>query len=134
MKFNLINKFFKSNQDGSFELPDGFAADEKQKELIKEISLMKPEKRMGKVIFYGDSADPRYYPLIKWTLLYDSDISVKFSALKRIHLFKADPDVVKTLESLGQQGNNKNLEPYYSMAMSRVGIISKEEFEKRINR
>lgn len=100
---------------------------------IEEFARLSADQRIIKVMQYGNLGDAKYYPLFKYCILNDPDRNVKFSALKRIHLFKDEPDCRDMLIGLENHIDTKSLEPYYSMALSRTGVISLQEFEKRIN-
>ena len=100
---------------------------------IDEFIKLPADKRMMKVVACGNTGDLKYYPLLKYCILNDSSRDVKFSALKRIHLFKNDPDCLSMLNDLENRLNTQSLESYYSMALSKTGIISLEDFEIRIN-
>lgn len=112
------------------------------KEAIKELQLNEFEAaninkfinstdadKLKQVIVLGETGGSENYKLIKYCILYDPDLNVKFAALKRIHLFKDHPDRIDFLKTLSNKMNTKNLEPYYSMALSKMGIISIEEFK-----
>ena len=81
----------------------------------------------------GDSADASYLNLLQYAILQDTDMHVKFAALKRIHLFAAHPGVAALLKSMQADKTGDGLEPYFSMALTRVGLISKEDFEQKMN-
>src|ERR1700744_5245166 len=105
-----------------------------ENELVEKFSKLNNADRMGTIVKYGDTGDLKYYPLIRYAIKQDTDIHVKFAALKRVHLLKEHPDVVPMLNELKERINTELIEPYYSMALSRVGIISIEEFKDRMNK
>ena len=70
---------------------------------------------------------------MKFCIQTDPDIDVRFAALKRIHLFKEHPDLIRFLQTLNDLDKNVDLEPYLSIALSRVGIITQDELQRRIN-
>lgn len=89
---------------------------------------------MGVIMFLGDSGKLEYFPFLKYAIRSDTDLNVKFAALKRIHLFKDHPETIQMLTDLKNDGLGQTYEPYFSMALSRLGVISIKEFENTINR
>jgi hypothetical protein len=128
-KMNLFRKLFtvgKSNAE---------AKDDQNEEIsIEEFAKLDADKRIIKIIRYGNTGNLKYYPLLKYSILHDPNLDVKLSALKRIHLFQNDSDCLKMLIDLENHFNIRSVEPYYSMALSKTGIISLEEFKERINK
>jgi hypothetical protein len=88
---------------------------------------------MGVIMFVGDTGKVDYFPFLKYAILNDTDSNVKFAALKRIHLFKDNAEVVPMLTELKNSGGGQKFEPYFSMALSKLGIITMKEFEGMIN-
>ncbi len=132
MLLKLFKTLFKSENSG-FNLPDGIGGSEEQQQVIQAFSKLSIDKRIREIMVYGNSGEPKYYPLLKYAILYDGDINVKFAALKRIHLFKSHPDAITMLSDLKNKVNTNSLEPYYSMALSKMGIISLKELEEKLN-
>lgn len=89
--------------------------------------------RMGVIMAVGDTGKSDYFPFLKYAILNDTDQNVKFAAFKRIHLFKDNAEVVPMLSELKNNGSGQKFEPYFSMALSRLGIITMQEFEDIIN-
>jgi hypothetical protein len=131
---NLFQRFFKMEEKEPHSLIDDLEFDESEKQLIKEFSRLKAGKRIRRVMVWGDSGQVQYYPLLKYSIIYDPDLNVRMAALKRIHLFKTHPDAISMLNDLNKKAEIRTLEPYYSMALSKIGIISLKEFEERINK
>lgn len=100
---------------------------------IEEFQQLNPQAKMSIIITFGESGKMEYFPFLKHAVLIETDPNVKFAALKRIHHFKNHPDTVAILTELKNNGKGEKLEPYFSMALSRLGIISIEDFEKKIN-
>ena len=100
---------------------------------IEEFPKLGAEDRMGIIMILGDTGNPDSFPYIKYAIQNDTDLNVKFAALKRVHLFINHPETIPMLTELNNNGGGKTLEPYFSMALSRLGIISTEEFRKKIN-
>jgi hypothetical protein len=98
-----------------------------------KFSLLSSDDRLGAIMSLGDTGQNKYFALLKFSIQSDPDIDVRFAALKRIHLFKEHPYLIPFLQSLNSHDEHRNLEPYLSMALSRVGIISQKEFQHRIN-
>lgn len=100
---------------------------------IDEFPQLDPSERMGLIMTLGDTGRSEFFSFIKYAIQIDTDINVKFAALKRIHLFKDHPDAIPMLKVLKDNGNGNKFEPYFSMALSRLGIITLKEFEDKIN-
>jgi len=134
LNVSWLKRFFgNKNKNFSVEITD-LDFDLSEEELIEKFSKLSNANRLSAVVKYGDTDDFKYYVLIKYSIQQDADINVKFAALKRIHIFKDHPEVATMLTELKKHINTKALEPYYSMALSKCGIISIEEFKDRMNR
>jgi hypothetical protein len=131
---SLFKGIFNSRKKKLSSEIDDFDFDLGEDGLIEKFSKLSNTHRMGAVMKYGDIGDFKYYPLLRYSIQQDPDIDVKFAALKRIHLFQGHPEVATMLNELNDRINTKALEPYYSMALSKLGIISIEEFKNRMNK
>ena len=99
---------------------------------VKQFCRLNGDDRVRQIMHWGDVGDSSKLKIFQYAILNDSDSGVKMAALKRIHLFQ-DKEIVKqflTDDKTKEVG--QGCEPYYSMALARTGLISKEEFEKRI--
>jgi hypothetical protein len=94
---------------------------------------LKSKARMVIVMKIGDSGQQKYFHILKYALLHDYDSHVKFAVLKRIHLFKGHPELEPLLLALKQDGRGSWYEPYFSMALCRLNLISLQELETVIN-
>jgi hypothetical protein len=92
------------------------------------------DDRLRKIIEWGDKVDDSKLNVFQHAILTDSDSGVKMAALKRIHVFQDKENVRQFLNEKRTRSIGQTCEPYYSMALSRLGIISVEEFEKRVNK
>jgi len=120
-------KAIKSHQTYNFDLSNN------EGKAIEDFSKLNEDNRIMQIMILGDTGDLKYFDLLRFSIESDPSINVKFAALKRIHWFKEHPDLKPLL--IGMQENKfiEKLEPYFSMALSRVGIISIEDFQNRIN-
>lgn len=100
---------------------------------IEEFRQLNDSDRMGLIMTLGDTGKSEYFPFLKYAIQNDANQHVTFAALKRIHLFEDNPEVVSMLTEIKNNGGGKEFEPYFSMALSRLGIITMEEFEEMIN-
>jgi len=100
---------------------------------IEEFPKLTSDDRMEVIMILGDSGKLEFFPFLKYAIQNDTDIDVKFAAMKRIHLFKNHPDTIPMLTELKNSSLGEKFEPYFSMALSRLGIISIEEFEEKMN-
>ena len=105
----------------------------KEQNEIKEFSGLNRNNRVKKIMVAGESGNLEHFKLMQYAILYDTDINVKFAALKRIHFFKTHPELEPMLKKLKDNYSGNKMEPYFSMAMNRLGLISQEEFEQTIN-
>ena len=99
---------------------------------LNSLEQLCDDDRMRKIIEWCDKGDNSKLPTIQHAILYDSDIGVKSAAFKRIHLFSDKDNVRKFLKEKNTKEVGQKCEPYYSMALSRTGLITIEEFKKRI--
>lgn len=130
---NLFKRLF--GKKNKLDESTGFNNNQTSTNLTPEekFSSLSSDERLGAIMSLGDTGQNKYFGLLKFSIQSDPDIDIRFAALKRIHLFKEHPDLIPFLKSLSDYEKQSNLEPYLSMALSRVGIISQEEFEQRIN-
>jgi len=129
---NLIKKLFGKKKN----LDDSKRFDNNQSDAnlsAEEFASMSSDERLGAIMSLGNTGQNKFFDLLKFSIQSDPDFDVRFAALKRIHLFKEHQDLIPFLKSLSEYDKQPNLEPYLSMALSRVGIISKEEFDQKIN-
>ena len=80
----------------------------------------------------GETGEMKIFDVMRYAVMEDPDMSVRFAALKRIHKFKANPEVKTMLLELDKTSYKNDLEPYLSMAMSRMELITPEESEQRL--
>ena len=100
---------------------------------IEEFPMLNANERFETIVALGDTGKMEYFPFLKYAILTDTDQSVKFAALKRIHLFKENEEVVPILTQIKNDKSGEKFEPYFSMALSRLGIITLKEFEEIVN-
>ncbi len=123
---SIFNKIFGSKQNKQIT--------EKQKlPTIEAFPLLNDNDRMSVIMIVGDSGNLDYFHFLKFAIVNDKDTGVRFAALKRIHLFKNHPETIPMILTLKNNGEGEKLEPYFSMALSRLGNISLEEFKNQIN-
>jgi hypothetical protein len=111
---------------------DWISKKEKTDDDIKQFCRLNGEDRVRQIMRWGDTGDDSKLKILQYAILNDSDLGVKMAALKRIHLFQDKETVQQFLATHKTKEIGQTCEPYYSMALSRTGLISKEEFEKRI--
>lgn len=100
---------------------------------LDEFTKLSAEDRMDLIMALGDTGKSEYFPFIKYAVLNDTDLHVKLAAFKRIHLFKDNSEVVPMLTEIKNSGGGQEFEPYFSMSLSRLGIITMKEFEDIMN-
>lgn len=99
----------------------------------EKFASLSSDERLGAIMSLGDTGQSKFFELLKFSIESDPDIDVRFAALKRIHLFKENAELISFLKSLREGDKRQSLEPYLSMALCRVGVISQEEFQNRMN-
>ena len=99
-----------------------------------QFSKLNNDNRLRQIMEWGDKIDDSKLKVFQHAIMNDSDSGIKMAALKRIHLFRDKENVRLFLNDERTRTVGQACEPYYSMALSRMGIISNEEFEKRINK
>lgn len=127
---NIFDKIF-----GKQQKKETFPQSNAKKSLpnIEEFPQQNASDRMGIIMTVGDTGESKYFPFLKYAILNDPDLNVTFAALKRIHLFKDNAEVIPMLTEIKNSGNSQKIEPYFSMALSRLGIITIKELEDIIN-
>jgi hypothetical protein len=116
---NFFNKLFKKDKN----LPGS---------TIPEFANLNKDEKLALVMTAGDSGNARYFELMKYCIVHETTLELKFAALKRIHNFKDQPELKIIFDELRQKPITEKWEPYFSMALNRLGYISLEEFEKKI--
>ena len=127
----IFNKLFGRQEN---KQASGHTNEKKAIPTLEEFSQLNKADRMGVIMVVGDTGKSDYFPLIKYAVLNDTDLHVKLAAFKRIHLFKDNPEVVPMLTDIKNKDGGQEFEPYFSMALSRLGIITMKEFEDIMNR
>lgn len=102
---------------------------------LEDFINLSSDQRILTLMRLGDrqQVDISHFPFFQFAILSDPDKNVKFTALKRIHSFKDHPDTILMMTKLMAENSSNDLEPYFSMALSRLELISAEDFEKKIN-
>ena len=132
-QMNFFKRIFRKSKIDDEQLPIDLTVNDTDKQLINEFSKLDADSRIKKIMHLGDTAELQYFKLLQYTILHDPDVDVKFSALKRIHLFREHPDLEPMLIQLKSSKKGDQMEPYLSMALLRLGMITKEQFEQKIN-
>jgi len=112
----------------------GFNLSESGKESIRKFISRTDKERMGDIMLLGDKGDQNFFYLIYYSALFDSDINVRFAALKRIPNFQGNPNFEMLIDRLGEPNVGEALEPYYSMMLFRLGKISETELNNKLNK
>lgn len=101
---------------------------------VDEFSNHNEDTRMRIIMACGDTGDKKYFPILEYSIQHDRDQGVRFAALKRIQLFKENRDeAISILSEMQKKGEGKKYEPYFSMALSSLGIITLKEFEDKLH-
>jgi len=98
---------------------------------IDDFSKLSVENRIIAIMKLGNgpTVNLNHFDIFKFAILSDPGINVKFAALKRIHFFQGHPDLIPMMNKLKEEEHYKSLEPYFSMALHRLGLISLQELE-----
>lgn len=100
----------------------------------EQFAGFQPDQRMKAVMIAGDSREAKYYEFLKWCVEHDPEMDVRLAALKRLSGFSGQDDLPVFLAQRDDAADKSALEPYLSMALSRVGLITDEELDARLNR
>ena len=100
---------------------------------ILEFKQLSPDNRVRALIVLGEIAELSSFPMFEYAILHDKDMDVQMAALKRIHKFKSIEDIQGLLNKRMSEGSYAHLEPYFSMALLHVGMISEAEFNTTVN-
>ncbi|MEP1488719.1 MAG: hypothetical protein ABJK28_09855 [Algibacter sp.] len=130
----MFKKLFKKKKtiEINFDQIDLNLSDQ-EKESITKFSNRTDKERMGEIMVLGDKGDQNFFYLIHYAVLYDSDLNVRFAALKRIPNFQGNPNFDLLINNLSKSGIGENLEPYYSMMLFRLGKISETDLNNKLN-
>ena len=131
----IFDKIFgtkKKNSEINFN-QIGLNLSENGKESIRKFISRTDNERMGDIMLLGDKGDQNFFYLIYYSALFDSDINVRFAALKRIPNFQGNPNFEKLINKLEEPNIGGILEPYYSMMLFRLGKISETELNNKLN-
>ena len=127
----LFNKSRKNQREEKARLETNVSNHEKdESEIIKRFKSKSADDRLKDIMILGDSGNQSIFANIQYAIENDNDSGVVMAALKRIHKFKGHKDLVPFLERLKSRDNIKNYEPYYSMALLNLEMITEEEFRK----
>ena len=129
---NFLTKIFGKKKAATKSLGNFNAIESFSVEKFSKLSI---DNRIVVIMKIGDreKIDLNNFKLFQFAIISDDNNDVKFAALKRIHLFKEHPDVLPMMNKLREENNYKGLEPYFSMALSRLGLISLTDFERIVN-
>jgi hypothetical protein len=130
---NLFKRLFGGNKNEVDSIIAEFEFDEIEKLLFQDFVKLDKNNKIKRIMAYADSGEMKYYKLFKYSIIYETDTHIKFAALKRLYLFKAHSDCIPMIISLKNRLNISSLEPYYSMALSKMELISLDEFRKRVD-
>ena len=111
-----------------------FLKKETRDEDLARFLKLNGDDRLRQVIEWGDKGEDSKLKFLQHAILNDPDHGVRMAAFKRIHLFRDKDDVRKFLMNEKTKVIGRTCEPYYSMALSRTGLISIEEFKERIGK
>jgi len=130
---NIWRKIFRTKQKKALLQAYNFELSNEQGMAVEDFSNLNADNRIIQVVTLGDTGNLKYFDLLRFAIESDPDTGVRYAALKRIHLFKEHAALIPMLISMQENRAGEKLEPYFSMALSRVGIISIEDFKERIN-
>ena len=131
----ILDKIFgtkKKNSEIDFN-QIGLDLSDSGKESIQKYISRTDKERMGDIMLLGDKANQNFFYLIYYSALFDSDMNVRFAALKRLPNFQGNPNLDKLIDRLSQPSVGENLEPYYSMMLFRLGKITEDELNHKLN-
>lgn len=101
-------------------------------DILVEFYKADEDTRMRKIIDWCEKVDDSKLNVVQYAILHDSDLGVKMAGLKRIHLFRNKAAIREFLKDEMTLIIGRKCEPYYSMALSKAGLISFQEYERRM--
>lgn len=130
---NLLKKIFGIKEKQTVEVSETFSSENKELSGLEKFKSKSTDDRLRDIMILGDTEHPNAYDILEYAILNDSDSGVVMAALKRIHNFQENKKVIPFLTKLNENQKMNLYEPYFSMALSRTGIITMQEFENKIN-
>ncbi|QKG56373.1 hypothetical protein GKZ68_06835 [Hymenobacter sp. BRD128] len=102
---------------------------------LEDFAKLSSDNRMLALMRFSDrqQVNINHFAIFQFAILSDPNKNVKLTALKRIHAFKEHPDIMPMMKKFMAENDNNGLEPYFSMALSRLGIISLEDLNTKLN-
>ena len=97
---------------------------------VHDFEKLDTNDRIRAIMLLGEVVELNSYPVFDYAITQDKDNDVQMAALKRIHKFKSIADVDGVLRKMMSEKSQTHLEPYFSMALLNVGIISESEFNR----
>ncbi|MFD2145234.1 hypothetical protein [Mucilaginibacter antarcticus] len=88
MTMNIIKRFFSGWRTDSklqFQELDFDLAEEL---LIANFVKLNSNNKIRAIMRYGELGESDFYPLVRYSIIHDPDVSVKLAALKRIHFLR----------------------------------------------
>ena len=102
---NLVSKF-------NFEISD--------KKLISYFKELKSlDSKVKLIIHLGETKNIKFYSLLKYCVLKESNQNIRFAALKRIPYFKSE-NIKEIFDEIISRNEVKQYEPYFSIALSSI--------------
>jgi hypothetical protein len=93
-----------------------------EKKYIQQFAVKNTDDRLHEIMALGDTGKMEIFRILQYAILHDPDHSVKFAALKRIHHFADHPSLEPMLLKMQNEKISNSMEPYFSMALNRLGI------------
>jgi hypothetical protein len=97
-------------------------------ELVSEFAGLTADK-MVIVMFLGDSGQQVFFPYLKQAVLNETDIDVRYAALKRLRFYKGHPELEDLFSRAISSQKSDELEPYLSMALHAMDEPWAEKFK-----
>lgn len=130
---NLLKKIFRTKEKRKAEDSKSNSPENTELSGLEKFKSKNADNRLRDIMILGDTGHPNAYDVLEYAIQNDSDSGVVMAALKRIHNFQENNKVIPFLTKLNDTQKMDVYEPYFSMALSRTGIITIEEFENKIN-
>lgn len=121
-------------------LSSKFILDLSDEKLLSYFNVLKSNDNKIKLIMHlGETKNIKFYELLKYCILNESNQNIRFAALKRIPYFKSKKVKEEIFDEIIERNQVDDYEPYFSIALSGIGEdwtteLINQDFAKQNNK